>query len=111
VSSLVPPDHIEEIVGAKRHPSAHYGRAVSTERTVYILHSQACKDSGIDLRKCLFSLALDRGIENAYCWSAWQDVQDRPVRLQTEHGFLIPAAEGAVLDAPARPAGHDESGQ
>jgi hypothetical protein len=32
------------------------------EQTVYILHSRECLTSGIDLRDCRFSLALDRQI-------------------------------------------------
>ncbi len=42
-----PADQIEQIVGIRRHSQAHFGRAVSAERTVYILHSQRCLDSGI----------------------------------------------------------------
>jgi len=38
-------------------------RVLSAEQTVYILHPQACLDSGIDLRNCRFSLALDNGID------------------------------------------------
>ena len=54
MSNLVPAEDIERIVGAQRHASRHYGRAVSAEQTVYILHSQQCKDSGIDLCDCEF---------------------------------------------------------
>jgi hypothetical protein len=63
VSDLVPREDIERIVGAARHESKHYARAVSSEQTVYILHSHKCLDSGIDLRECEFSVALDRGID------------------------------------------------
>ena len=90
MSDLVPADQIEDIVGAKRHPLHHLGRAVSTERTVYILHSQRCKDSGIDLRDCVWSRALDRGINE----DEWRDCQDRPVVLHVWLGVLMP------LDAP-----------
>lgn len=75
MSDLVDPAIIEQIVGKKRHRTRHYGRAVSREQTVYILHSQECRDSTPDLRDCPFSLALDRGIEVEH----WR--QDAAVRL------------------------------
>lgn len=62
MSDLVPTADIERIVGIERHQTAHYARAVSAEETVYILHSHDCKNSGIDLRECRYSIALDRGI-------------------------------------------------
>ncbi|TGB37898.1 hypothetical protein [Mycolicibacterium peregrinum] len=86
MSDLVPADEIERIVGVDRHRKAHFGRAVSAEQTVYILHSRECRDSGIDLRECRFSVALDRGIKPE-AWSAHQDV---PVALGVWHGRLIP---------------------
>jgi hypothetical protein len=63
MSELVPAEEIEQIVGARRHPHQHLGRADSSTETLYILHSQKCKDSGIDLRDCEWSKALDRGID------------------------------------------------
>jgi hypothetical protein len=51
MSDLVPAEDIERIVGAPRHYQAHYGCAVSSEQTVYILHSKRCLGSGIDLRE------------------------------------------------------------
>ena len=75
---------IERIVGCPRHPSSHIGIAVSAEQIVYIMHSQRCIDSGIDLRDCSFSLALDRGI------GSWGPMQDRPVLLGIWRGRLIP---------------------
>jgi hypothetical protein len=62
MTNLVPSSEIERIVGATRHEWKHQARAASAEQTVYILHSQQCLDSGIDLRDCEFSRALDRGI-------------------------------------------------
>ena len=59
MSKLVPASKIEGIVGARRHPTNHQGRAVSAEQTVYVLHSKECLDSGIDLRRCPFSVAMD----------------------------------------------------
>lgn len=86
MTDLVPADQIEGIVGAKRHPLHHLGRVVPATQTVYILHSQRCKDSGIDLRDCDWSRALDRGINE----SEWRDCQDRPVVLHVWHGTLMP---------------------
>lgn len=90
MSALVPADQIEQIVGARRHALAHLGRAVSAEQTVYILHSQACKDSGFDLRSCGYSLALDRGIDV----HDWENRQDQVVTLMHEHGYLMPDDDG-----------------
>lgn len=89
MSARVPAEDIERIVGAKRHPFHHIGRAVSAEQTVYILHSQRCLDSGIDLRECAWSVALDQGIEGD---PLWDDCQDRPVVLHLHHGTLMPIA-------------------
>jgi hypothetical protein len=84
----VNPDQIEKIVGIRRHETAHYGRAVTDERTFYILHSQQCRDSGADLRQCPFSVALDRGIDYL---QRWQGFGDRPVALGIwEDGHLMP---------------------
>jgi len=84
MSDLVPADRIEAIVGAVRHPTDHIGRAVSAEETVYILHSQECRDSGVDLRECPYSLALDFGID----LGGW--VEDAPVRLAFVDDRLVP---------------------
>lgn len=90
MSNLVPADQIEELVGARRHALAHLGRAVSVEQTVYILHSHACKDSGIDLRSCDYSRALDRGIDAG----DWRGHEDQVVTLMHVHGFLMPDSDG-----------------
>lgn len=63
MTELVPADEIEDLVGHKRHARAHYVRLDFGEETAYILHSKLCIDSGIDLRQCEFSLALDRGVD------------------------------------------------
>ena len=95
MSDLVPPDKIEQIVGARRHRTAHIVRAVSSEQTVYILHSQKCLDDclirGVDLRDCVFSLALDRGIEP----ERWAGREDRPFVAGLWQGRLVPL-EGTV---------------
>lgn len=85
MSDLVPADRITEIVGAVRHATAHIGRAVSAEQVVYILHSHRCLKSGIDLRQCKYSMALDQGID-ADEWA-----EDVPVRLAVVAGRLVPA--------------------
>ena len=87
MSELVPPTEIEGIVGARRHPTDHIGRAVSSEQTVYILHSKECVDSGIDLRRCPFSIALDRGIDLD---GAWNGREDEPVTLGIIDLKLVP---------------------
>lgn len=88
MSRLESADKIEFIVGAKRHPTDHIGRAVSAEQRVYILHSQECKASGINLRACKYSVALDYSID----LGVWADAQDRPVvlRISEEWGDLEP---------------------
>jgi hypothetical protein len=91
MSELVDPSEIETIVGATRHPTDHIGRADSSTQTVYILHSQECRDSGIDLRECPFSIALDRGIEEWFPWTGWRRLQDQPVRLELARDYLMPA--------------------
>jgi hypothetical protein len=89
MSDLVPTEDIERIVGVARHRKAHYGRAVSSQQTVYILHSKECKDSGIDLRDCRFSTALDEGIR----MESWTGVEDVPVMLGVWQGLLVPLKE------------------
>ena len=89
MTNLVSPSSIEETVGVKRHRQAHYGRAVTSEQTVYILHSQRCLESGIDLRECRFSLALDSGIE----LQSWKGHEDRPVVLGVWRDRLMPLTE------------------
>lgn len=74
---VVDPTKIEEIVGIERHSMAHYGRAVSSDQTFYILHSQMCLDSGRDLLGCQFSIALAEGINP----QTWSSALDRPVRI------------------------------
>jgi len=95
VSDLVPADQIEQIVGAKRHLTTHYARAVSAEEVVYILHSQECKNSGIDLRECSFSTALDRGIVDL---PVWDGAQDQTVALAIRGGRLVPLRVGGGDD-------------
>lgn len=85
-TKLVPPGEIERIVGVRRHHKAHFGRAVSADRTVYILHSRECRGSGTDLRDCRFSVALDKGIVPA----RWSGFEDAPVILGVHEGLLVP---------------------
>lgn len=99
MTDLVPADQIEEIVGAQRHRRAHFGRAVSAEQTVYILHSELCRASGINLTDCRFSRALDRGIRE----SEWTGNEDRPVVLAVWQGRLVPIKDvstGRIVPLP-----------
>jgi hypothetical protein len=84
VTALVDPTEIEALVGAHRHLRRHLGRA--TRGTVYILHSQDCLDSGIDLRECWLSLALDRGID----MRSWRRHLDQTVALDVYRERLVP---------------------
>ncbi|WP_054953069.1 hypothetical protein [Flaviflexus massiliensis] len=89
MTHLVHPEEIETIVGATREQSRHIARAVSSEQTVYILHSVECRDTVEDLRNCDFSLALDRGINPDH----WSEYEDRPVHVSVLNGQLIPLKE------------------
>lgn len=103
MSDLVNPQDIERIVGTERHPTDHYGRAVSSEQRVYILHSQACADSTPDLRDCAYSISLDHGIERPAAWNSWRRLLDRPVVLHIRYdGLLVPdlVAHAGDLDNP-----------
>jgi hypothetical protein len=106
VSDIVPAEDIERIVGVERHPTEHWGRAVSAEQRVYILHSQECLDSGRDLRECPYSLALDNGID-PFDWT-----EDVPVSLwldeQDDKTWLVPEA-GLYNLGPISDASQDES--
>lgn len=93
MSEIVPAAEIERIVGAKRHATEHLGRAIEAEQTIYILHSQECKDSGIDLRDCDYSLALDAGINEANWVSA--RAEGCPVRLMVHAGRLVPSGRAS----------------
>lgn len=90
MTDLVPPGKIEQLVGARRHRTAHIVHAVSSERAVYILHSQECLDDclirGVDLRQCRFSIALDRGIEP----ERWAGREDRPFAAGVWQDRLVP---------------------
>lgn len=87
MSDLVPAEDIERVVGARRHEVQHLARAVSSEQTVYLLHSAHCVGTGNDLRKCIYSLALDEGIDP----SDWgSDYEDRPVVATVYKGRLFP---------------------
>jgi hypothetical protein len=94
MSNLVPAEEIEQIVGVPRHSQAHYGRAVSAEQTVYILHSKLCLASGLDLRECRFSVALDRGIEQR----RWTGHEDVAVVLDIWNDELVPVVAAIRSD-------------
>lgn len=87
MADRVDPDKIELIVGRKRGVRAHYGKVVTEERMVYILHSQTCFDND-DLMICKYTQALERGLR-ADDWIGWENT---PVRLKVnDTNFLVPA--------------------
>ena len=88
MTDLVPADQIEQIVGIQRHPYRHYARAITAEQTVYILHSQACRDTVPDLRECIYSIALDRGIDAVA--DEWEGCYDSPQHVVPYCGWLVP---------------------
>jgi hypothetical protein len=57
--NLVPENEIESIVGRQRDAVRHIGLRRIEDKRVYIMHSQECKNSGIDLRDCVYSQALE----------------------------------------------------
>ncbi len=92
MTNLVPVYQIEQIVGVPRHPTIHYGRAVSSQETFYILHSERCLKQRSDLRDCPFSTALDRGIDP----DDW--ISDKPTVLSFRDGQLFIVEEGVQYD-------------
>jgi len=93
MTELVNPTQIEEIVGVKRDPVRHYGRVITDTQTFYILHSKECVDSGIDLRECPYSKALDTyGIDEDF-WLGYTNV---PITLVIEWGILTPITRWAA---------------
>jgi len=86
MTDLVDRSEIEKLVGARRSPGAHLGRADSEAGKVYILHSQVCLDSGMDLRGCRFSIALDFGID----MDDWEGFEDETVGLLVFEDRLMP---------------------
>lgn len=98
MTDIVPTEDIDRIVGVPRHPTQHWGRAVSAEQTVYILHSQECKDSTPDLRDCPYSLSLDDGVDLAMGWT-----EDVPLPLMISD----PGGEAWLVPAPIKCPFHD----
>ncbi len=87
MTDLVDPTKIEQIVGAPRHLVNHLAKAITDTQIVYILHSQQCLDSGIDLRTCAYSRSLDEhGLEPLN----WAACEDRTVMLEIVGGVLLP---------------------
>jgi hypothetical protein len=90
MTDLVDRSEIERLVGARRSSGAHLARADSAAGKVYILHSQRCLDTGMDLRGCRYSIALDFGIDMA----DWADHEDETVALRVYEDRLIPISLG-----------------
>jgi len=59
MTELVDPKKIEKIFGVPRHEDYHL--LLFKAGTIYIMHSHECVNTGIDLRKCAYSVALDKG--------------------------------------------------
>lgn len=90
MANLVDPAEIEQIVGIRRHRVSHLGRARSSDQQVFVLHSLACLNSGIDLLACRYSQALDLGIVAPNTRGMWIGWQDQPVVLQVRRNRLVP---------------------
>lgn len=94
MADIVDARAIERIVGTLRHATEHIGRAVSTEQTVYVMHSHQCLAQMAartsDIRSCPFAIAQDKGIDP----DIWRGYEDIPVTLAIEEDFgdLIPLA-------------------
>lgn len=73
----------EQTVGQQRWHFEHIG--MYDGRTITILHSRRCLDSGVDLRDCVFSLALANGTTSNGCW-----IKDYPHILEVKGGCLHP---------------------
>lgn len=85
MSTIIPADEVEELVGARRHEFRHIMRYDSLCAELHILHSAVCKDSMADLRDCPFSVALDDGgVKDGDWWD------DEPVFVDLEDGELAP---------------------
>lgn len=100
MTDLVNPTQIEQIVGHMRHETLHYGRAVSDEGIIYILHSKKCLDSEVDLRYCEYSMALDNGVYDV--WTLWEEFLDTPVPLGIVDGYLVPVEGKIFIDGRFR---------
>lgn len=83
MSDLVPSEDIETIVGVLRHPFRHFARADSATQTVYILHPTVCRE---DLRNCIYSQALDKGIDETF-------PEDHPLHVTVSWGRLAPCGQ------------------
>ena len=83
---LVPAETIEKIIGLPRMNSSHLGKLSSLTDMVYVMHSHECLDSGVDLRECEYSLALDKGLDMGVWYRLW----DQVVVLEIEDGLLYP---------------------
>lgn len=91
MTDLVDPDEIEGIIGFPRHGRLHLAIHDTGGGEVYVMHSQACVDSGIDLRDCEFSLALDDGVARGF-------PGDRAVIAQVCYDGRLGWAPWGVLD-------------
>lgn len=82
----IPAEVALDVVGVDRHPIEHWGKAVSAERLLYILHSESCVEARDDLTECIYSKALDNGID----LERWQGHFDKAALLVIEDWRLVP---------------------
>lgn len=86
MTERVPVTEIEQIVGVVRHSTLHFAR--TGPDALFILHSERCWDAPRPLVECEFSLALDKGADEA----VWSLYEDRAVQVDIDHyGHLVPA--------------------
>lgn len=96
MSDLVDSNEIEAIVGHARAEHTHWGRMSTTDQKFYILHSRRCLESGVDLRLCEYSLALDTAFDPI----EFEGLEDTPVPLELWCGVLLPADEEPEPSGP-----------
>lgn len=72
---IVPDEHMEQLVGARRSRELHIAKASSRDQRVYILHPWTCLSDNEDVAGCEFHEMLENGIS----LDKWQDSLDIPV--------------------------------
>jgi len=89
MSNLVNSKEIEEIIGAPRNRKAHFGKLITAEDKIYIMHSYECVFKNEDLRQCEFSKAMDHSTPE----KLWNKFEDKTVLLGVMSGSLVPLLE------------------
>ena len=86
MTSRVPDDKIESLVGAYRDQSRHIFKVNTREGAIYILHPLNCKQRSVDLRLCVYSESIDKGFEE----EEWLDFLDKPVYAKRIGDKILP---------------------